>query len=540
MSGHLYKGISKISCQSLRLTFQQPATYFLRHASSSAVNKQIAEAPVQEAVAYKPFSEIPGPMRIPIFGSLFSMTLDRDFKRDKLGDYWRKLNNKYGPIVRLDIPGTAPMIIIYKADDCETLTRVSMNNPLRIGNMSMKKIREENVDNYFEEKFGLLISNYEEWKRVRSRVQTPMMKKKNISAYIKDMDEVALDFMERIDSFQKEYGEMPSHFQTELYKWGLESVGLVALNRRMGCLDPNLPDSSEPMILIREANRMFDAMNKTEFGAPLWKFFPTPAYTQLKNSHAEFLRVADENIRQTEAQLLAKKSQPGGEEEEELTLMETLLLTPGLSRKDVVTLMLDMLFAGIDTTSHTIGFTLYLLARHPKCQAKLQEEIDRVVGNHMGPLTSRHLDQLTYLKAVVKESFRVFPLAFGTIRNIEQDTVFSGYLVPKGSAVLTCNMVMAGDEDNFQRAKDFIPERWFRNRPHGPIHPHASQPFGIGTRVCVGRRIAEQELYIFLARVMQRFNVDYKYNDMSSICRTIMVPSEPLRFNFTERRENAH
>lgn len=56
-------------------------------------------------------------------------------------------------------------------------------------------------------------------------------------------------------------------------------------------------------------------------------------------------RIADSNIQETEALLKAKT----GKEDEELTLMESLLLMPGLSRKDVVTLILDMLFAGIDT-----------------------------------------------------------------------------------------------------------------------------------------------------------------------------------------------
>ena len=65
-------------------------------------------------------------------------------------------------------------------------------------------------------------------------------------------------------------------------------------------------------------------------------------------------RLADENIRQTEAELLAKSP----ESQEDLTLMETLLLVPGLSRKDVVTLILDMLFAGIDTVIIIFPFAL--------------------------------------------------------------------------------------------------------------------------------------------------------------------------------------
>lgn len=62
-------------------------------------------------------------------------------------------------------------------------------------------------------------------------------------------------------------------------------------------------------------------------------------------------------------------------------------------------------------------------------------------------------------------------------------------------------MMTGWQESNFQKAKEFIPERWLRDRPQGAIHHHASLPFGIGPRMCAGRRIAEQEMYILLARV---------------------------------------
>lgn len=53
------------------------------------------------------------------------------------------------------------------------------------------------------------------------------------------------------------------------------------------------------------------------------------------------------------------------------------------------------------------GVTLYLLAKNPEVQGKLQEELDKVLGsNGTEPLTQRHLDQLSYLKAVVKEANR--------------------------------------------------------------------------------------------------------------------------------------
>lgn len=57
------------------------------------------------------------------------------------------------------------------------------------------------------------------------------------------------------------------------------------------------------------------------------------------------------------------------------------------------------------------------------------------------------------------------------------------------------------DEACFPRPNEYLPERWLRDKPYGDIHPYASLPFSHGSRMCIGRRIAEQEMYIFLARV---------------------------------------
>ncbi|XP_076061210.1 putative cytochrome P450 49a1 [Oratosquilla oratoria] len=382
-----------------------------------------------------------------------------------------------------------------------------------------------------------MLRNNEEWWRVRSRVQTPMMRPKNISYYLPAMDHVALDFMDRISTLRNSKNEVPENFQNELYKWALESVGVVALNRRLGYLSPHVVDKPDSLALIEAVNEIFELVNWLE-GVQLWRIFETPAFKRLKKCHQIFVEIADANILQTEAELLKHlEAQKEGnqDEDEKLTLMEELLNTPGLSRKDVVTIILDMLFAGIDTTSHTIGFTLYRLARNPEVQKRAQEEVDRVVGKQEEPLTVRQMGQLSFVKAVIKETLRMNPLTLGTARYLEQDTELGGYLIPKGWNVLGFNLVASMSEKYFLHADKFLPERWLRHQPLGPIHPFASLPFSHGTRMCIGRRIAEQELYTILTRILQRYTVKYYHKDIGVVTRLVFVPSEPLKFTFVDR-----
>lgn len=63
---------------------------------------------------------------------------------------------EYGPIVKLENALTPPIVAVANPYDAETVIRATMDNPLREGFHSLKKIRQEAVDNYFENKTGIL------------------------------------------------------------------------------------------------------------------------------------------------------------------------------------------------------------------------------------------------------------------------------------------------------------------------------------------------------------------------------------------------
>ena len=99
------------------------------------------------------------------------------------------------------------------------------------------------------------------------------------------------------------------------------------------------------------------------------------------------------------------KNRPPNCDDEDVSILEELLIR-GMTLKEATVMVMDLLLAGIDTTTHTTSFLLYNLAKNPDKQEKMRREVLSVVGPKGSPLTPGALNELHYLKACIKESLR--------------------------------------------------------------------------------------------------------------------------------------
>lgn len=83
-------------------------------------------------------------------------------------------------------------------------------------------------------------------------------------------------------------------------------------------------------------------------------------------------------------------------------------------------------------TSRVLGATLYYLAKNKSAQENLRNELKQRLPNKNSPITNEILEELHYLKAVLKETTRLAPVTPGGMRTLTEDTIFCGYKVPKG------------------------------------------------------------------------------------------------------------
>ena len=100
-------------------------------------------------------------------------------------------------------------------------------------------------------------------------------------------------------------------------------------------------------------------------------------------------------------------------------------------------------------------------------------------------------------------------------------------------------MLRLKDESIFEDAEAFKPERWLRNKDTALIESaeaFASFPFGFGTRMCLDRRIAELELHLLMARIVQQFDISYppEAENVEPFMRGVIIPDRPVRVQFID------
>ena len=173
-------------------------------------------------------------------------------------------------------------------------------------------------------------------------------------------------------------------------------------------------------------------------------------------------------------------------------------MTPRQLRDETMTLFL----AGHETTALTLAWTWYLLARNPAVEARLEEELSRVLrGRTPRP---EDAEALPYLDAVLRESLRLYPPAYGMGRLAVEPFELGGYLFPAGTTVLIAQWVTHRDPRYFADPLVFRPERWLAGLA-AQIPAHAYFPFGGGPRRCIGQGFALAEATLVAATLAERF-----------------------------------
>jgi cytochrome P450 len=175
-------------------------------------------------------------------------------------------------------------------------------------------------------------------------------------------------------------------------------------------------------------------------------------------------------------------------------------MTDQLLRDEAITLV----FAGYETTSLTLSWACDLLTRHPEVLAKLQAEVEAVLGGRTP--TFADLPALAYTSMVIQETMRLRPPAWFLNRSAAAADEIDGYAIPAGAIIAMSFYAIHRHPDFWDDPERFDPERFTPERVAGR-HKFAWLAFGAGQHQCIGRDFALMEAQLLLAMLVQRYHI---------------------------------
>ena len=167
--------------------------------------------------------------------------------------------------------------------------------------------------------------------------------------------------------------------------------------------------------------------------------------------------------------------------------------------------LMTLIFAGHETTAHTLTWAWYLLATNRDKVAKAQKEIDETIGDRA--IGVDDLRNLPYLEMCLKESLRCLPAVWIYAREARMDLRLGDYFFPKGAILAISPLATGRNAKHFDNPLEFRPERWTREFERR-LPKGAYVPFAAGPRVCLGKQFAMMEMRIILGTLIQNVDIN--------------------------------
>nr|WAW38264.1 CYP81B140 [Plumbago zeylanica] len=210
-------------------------------------------------------------------------------------------------------------------------------------------------------------------------------------------------------------------------------------------------------------------------------------------------------------------------------------------------LVLLLLIAGTDTSAATSEWALSVLLNNPDALKKAQKEIDQVVG-HDRLVEESDLKNLVYLRCVIKETLRMYPVSPLLLHNStkETDVIVGGYTIPRDTIVWINLWAIHNDPKVWKEPRKFKPERFYEEVALNKLgrsnnHNFSIMPFGAGRRSCPGESLAHRMVGMILSTLLQNFEwarLGEEEVEMAECVGFTMPKDNPLIAKCRRRKQN--
>ncbi|XP_066494470.1 cytochrome P450 2B4-like isoform X1 [Tiliqua scincoides] len=428
----------------------------------------------------------PGPPPLPVLGNVLQLDL-----RNLVRSFWR-VRDQYGPVFTIYL-GSRPVVVLC---GYEAIKEALIDNAEVFGGRGSTMALDEK-----RRKFGIITTNGERWRQLRRFSLTTLrnfgMGKRSIEERIQEEAQFLVEAVRKTEGCPFDPTFYLSHAVSNV-------ICSVVFGKRFDYDDKEFVTL---LVLINKSIQIaFSFWSQLRLAFPsLMKIIPGPHH-QRNEYLDELVRFVNRRI-----QMHRESHDPNCPQDLIdcfLTKMEQERQNPASEFHDdnLVVTVVNLFFAGTETVSTTLRYGLLLLLRYPEIEAKIQQEIDQVVGRNRSPCMEDR-SRMPYTDAVVHEIQRFVDLIpLGVPHSVIRDTVFRGYTIPKGTSIFPMLTSALNDPQHFETPRKFNPGHFLDE--NGAFKKNeAFLPFSTGKRVCLGEGLARMELFLFMATLLQNFSL---------------------------------
>jgi cytochrome P450 len=438
----------------------------------------------------------PGPRGDLLIGSF------RELQRQGQVPFYLNNWRKYGDIVRFQV---GPIIahIIAQPDHVQY---VMEGNPSNYGRgLGYAKTRSLLGD-------GVLTSDGEVWRRERELME-PLFTREAVAMFEEEIVDTTKAMVARWD-------EVTARGETIDLDAELRRLSIQVMGRTMLGTEPGQAGVGEALAQAYDKTSEFISRRLTSVvDVPLW--LPTA----FNRRFTQTMRKLDRLIYQ-----LIRERRSGKQQTTDLLSRLTAARVDAtgerLSDKQIRDEIITVLFAGHETAAELLTWTWYELAQHHEIEAKLRDELTRVIGANAP--SAHDLANLTLTNCIIQETLRLYPSVWTFPRQAIRADEIGGYHIPAGSMILISPFLTHRHASFWENPETFDPDRFTPERSASRTS-YAYLPFGGGARVCLGRHLVMFEAGLVLATVAPRYHLHLLANQrIEPVARITLRPSVPV------------
>ncbi|XP_036261731.1 cytochrome P450 11B, mitochondrial-like [Molothrus ater] len=436
---------------------------------------------------------------------------------------------RLGPVYR-DRVGSLDCVNVLLPRDAAQLLRAEGPFPRRMGIAAWSAHRSLRA-----QRCGLFLLNGPAWRSDRLALNRAVLSPSGVRKFLPLLDSVARDFAESLRGRVRGTpgGALTIDPHPLLFRFTLEASSFALYGERLGLLGGSAPARGAQEFLGALEEMLSTTLPLLFLPAPLLRLH-RPLWQRHLRAWDAIFGHADRSIQRLYREFCRGGVAGGG-------VLAELLLQGQLPLPSIKANVTEFTAGGVDTTAIPLLFTLFELGRNPGVQRALREELraaggvppsSGVPGGGAGGGTRalpELLGALPLLKAAIKETLRLYPVGITVQRYPATDVVLHNYRVPAGTLCQVALYAMGRCPDVFPHPERYDPRRWLGKDDT----TFKALAFGFGARQCIGRRLAEAEMMLFLAHVLSNFSIEaVSSEDVPTVFRFILMPEKSPLLTF--------